>query len=274
MLSHRLSIEDIADKLKGQRVLMRVDFNVPFKDGVVKDDTKIISTIPTINYAFSKGAKAIILMSHLGRPNGKTDLKSSLQPVATKLSELLSKEVTFLKDCVGDETIQYCQNLKEGEIVLLENLRFHIEEEVKITEDDGEKKQAKEDNVKLFREDLTKLGDLFINDAFGTAHRPHSSMIGIDLAIRASGLLMKKEIEYFSKALEFPVKPFLVIMGGAKVKDKIQLIMNMLDKVTDMIIAGGLSYTFLNHINGMKIGKSLFDKEGNKIIDSIMNKVI
>lgn len=273
MLSKKLSIEDIAEKIAGQRVLMRVDFNLPIKNGVIKDTTKLTSTIPTILYVLSKGAKSIVLMSHFGRPNGKFEEKSSLKPVAVKLSELLNKEVLFLNDCVGEETVKACQNLKDGQIVLLENLRFHIEEEVSITDDNGQKLKAKDSDVLRFREDLTKLGDIYINDAFGTAHRPHSSIVGINHTIKASGLLMNKEISYFSKALENPQKPCLVIMGGAKVKDKIKLIMNMLEKVTEMIIAGGLSFTFLRHLKGMKIGNSIFDKDGDKLIDEIMKKV-
>lgn len=273
MLSKKLSIEDIADKLAGQRVLMRVDFNVPIKNGVVKDTTKLTSTIPTINYALERGARSIVLMSHLGRPNGKPEAKSTLKPVAEKLGELIGRPILFLNDCVGEETVKTCQNLQDGQIVLLENLRFHLEEEVSVTEDNGQKLKANEESVNNFRADLTKLGDIFINDAFGTAHRAHSSMVGINHNIRASGLLMKKEITYFAKALETPQTPFLVIMGGAKVKDKIKLIMNMLEKVTDMIIAGGLSFTFLNYLKGMKIGKSIFDKEGVKLVDDIMKKV-
>ena len=270
MLSKKLSIEEISEKIAGQRILIRVDFNVPIKNGVIKDTTKLSSSIPTILYTLSKGAKSVVLISHLGRPNGKVEEKSSLKPVAVKLSELLNKEILFLNDCVGEETIKICQNLKDGQIVLLENLRFHIEEEVSITDDNGQKMKAKDVDVQRFREDLTKLGDIYINDAFGTAHRPHSSIVGINLSIRASGLLMNKEISYFSKALETPQKPFLVIMGGAKVKDKIKLILNMLENVNDMIIAGGLSFTFLRHLKGMKTGNSIYDKEGEKLIDEIM----
>ena len=273
MLSKKLSIEEISEKIAGQRILIRVDFNVPIKNGVIKDTTKLSSSIPTILYTLSKGAKSVVLISHLGRPNGKVEEKSSLKPVAVKLSELLNKEILFLNDCVGEETIKICQNLKDGQIVLLENLRFHIEEEVSITDDNGQKMKAKDVDVQRFREDLTKLGDIYINDAFGTAHRPHSSIVGINLSIRASGLLMNKEISYFSKALETPQKPFLVIMGGAKVKDKIKLILNMLENVNDMIIAGGLSFTFLRHLKGMKTGNSIYDKEGEKLIDEIMKKV-
>ena len=273
MLSKKLSIEDVADKIAGQRVLMRVDFNVPIKNAVVKDTTKLTSTIPTINYALAKGARSIVLMSHLGRPNGKPESKSTLKPVAEKLGELMGRQILFLNDCVGEETVKTCQNLQDGQVVLLENLRFHLEEEVSVTEDSGEKVKASEENVNKFRADLTKLGDIYINDAFGTAHRAHSSMVGVNHSIRASGLLMKKEIDYFARALETPQKPFLVIMGGAKVKDKIKLIMNMLEKVTDMIIGGGLSFTFLNYLKQMKIGKSIFDKEGVKLVDDIMKKV-
>jgi phosphoglycerate kinase len=169
-------------------------------------------------------------MSHLDRPNGKKDQKSSLKPVAAKLEELLGRKVYFLDNCVGDEVVKFCNEIDEkGKIILLENLRFHLEEELSVTDENGVKHKAKEEDVKKFREDLTNLGDIFINDAFGTAHRAHSSMVGVNLPIRAAGLLMKKEIQSFAKCLENPERPFVVILGGAKVKDKIQLIMNMLE---------------------------------------------
>lgn len=230
MLSKKISIEDIADQIAGKRVLMRVDFNVPVKEGKVKDVTRIKSTIPTINFALEHGALAVILMSHLGRPNGQKEEKSSLRPVAAKLEELLGKKVHFLEECVGEEVVKACNEITEkGTIILLENLRFHLEEELSVTGDDGVKHKAKEEDIKNFRSQLSKLGDIFINDAFGTAHRAHSSMVGVDLPIKAAGLLMEKEIKSFAKCLESPERPFLVIMGGAKVKDKIQLIMHMLE---------------------------------------------
>lgn len=170
-------------------------------------------------------------MSHLGRPDGKVIEKYSLKPVAAELEQLLKKSVIFLPDCVGPDVKKSIDDAPAGSVVLLENLRFHIEEEGSVKNKDGSKTKANPDAVAKFREDLTKLGDVYINDAFGTAHRAHSSMVGIGLTQRAAGFLVKKELEYFAKALENPERPFLAILGGAKVSDKIQLIDNMLDKV-------------------------------------------
>lgn len=230
MISNKLAIDDLKSELKDKRVLMRVDFNVPIKEGKIKDTTRINSTIPSIKYALENGARAVILMSHLGRPNGKRDEKASLQICVPVLENLLGRKVHFLQDCIGEEVEKFCSNLSDGQVVLLENLRFHLEEEGSVTDDSGVKHKAKTEELNKFRESLSKLGDVFVNDAFGTAHRAHSSMVGINLPIKAAGYLMKKEIQSFGKALENPEKPFVVIMGGAKVKDKIQLIMNLLDK--------------------------------------------
>lgn len=169
-------------------------------------------------------------MSHLGRPDGKVVSKYTLKPVAEELERLLAKPVTFLPDCVGRETEEAVKSASRGTVILLENLRFHIEEEGSVKDKDGKKTKADPEAVTRFRESLTALGDVYINDAFGTAHRAHSSMVGIKLEQRAAGFLMKKELEYFAKALENPERPFLAILGGAKVSDKIQLIENMLDK--------------------------------------------
>jgi phosphoglycerate kinase len=179
--------------------------------------------------------------------------------------------VKFLKDCVGSEVEEECSKLKEGEVALLENLRFHIEEEGSGVDEHGNKVKADSGKVKEFRASLTKLGDVYVNDAFGTAHRAHSSVVGIDLQ-RSAGFLMKKELEYFSKALERPDRPLLAIMGGAKVSDKIKLITNMLDKVDEMIIGGGMAFTFKKTLDGVKIGNSLFDAEGSKIVKDIVEK--
>lgn len=173
-------------------------------------------------------------MSHLGRPDGKVIEEYSLSPVATKLEELLDKKVVFVNDCVGPEVSNVVNNAPEGSVILLENLRFHIEEEGSIKNKDGTKTKADPEKVKEFRKGLTSLGDVYVNDAFGTAHRAHSSMVGVELSQRASGYLVKKELEYFAKALEHPERPFLAILGGAKVSDKIQLIENMLDKVINV----------------------------------------
>lgn len=230
MISNKLAIDDLTSELKDKRVLMRVDFNVPIKEGKIKDITRISSTIPSIKYALENGAKAVILMSHLGRPNGQRDESASLKICVPVLESLLNRKVDFLPDCVGEEVEKFCENLSEGQVVLLENLRFHLEEEGSVTDDAGVKHKAKPQDLIKFRESLSRLGDVFVNDAFGTAHRAHSSMVGINLTVKAAGFLMKKEIQSFGKALESPEKPFVVIMGGAKVKDKIQLIMSLLDR--------------------------------------------
>jgi len=192
--------------------------------------------------------------------------------VAKELKKQLGKDVTFLNDCVGPEVEAACADPAPGSIILLENLRFHIEEEGKGVDGTGKKVKAGADAVETFRASLTKLGDVYVNDAFGTAHRAHSSMVGVNLPVRASGFLMKKELTYFGQALGTPKKPFLAILGGAKVHDKIQLIKNLLDKVDEMIIGGGMAYTFLKTLNGMKIGSSLFDEEGSAIVGELMEK--
>lgn len=239
----------------------------------ITNPQRIQAALPTIKYAIDNGAKAIILMSHLGRPDGQKVSKYSLKPVASKLSELLGgKKVDFLNDCVGSEVVESVQKASNGQIILLENLRFHVEEEGKGKDASGEKVKAEKANVDQFRSELTKLADVYVNDAFGTAHRAHSSMVGVDLPQRASGFLMKKELEYFAKVLEAPERPFLAILGGAKVTDKIQLIENMLDKVDKLIIAGGMAFTFKKTIDNVKIGNSLFDEEGSKKAASLLEK--
>lgn len=194
--------------------------------------------------AYFLGAASVILMSHLGRPDGKVVEKYSLQPVSEELSSQINKKVIFLDDCVGDAVLKAVNEAPKGSIILLENLRFHIEEEGSVKNKDGTKTKADPADVDKFREGLTALGDLYINDAFGTAHRAHSSVVGIKLPQRAAGYLMKKELEYFAKALENPERPFLAILGGAKISDKIQLIENLLDKVNSLIICGGMAFTF------------------------------
>ncbi|CAK9294609.1 unnamed protein product [Gordionus sp. m RMFG-2023] len=244
--------------LKGKRVLMRVDFNVPQDDsGKITNDQRIVAAIPSIKYAIDKGAKSIVLMSHLGRPDGVPNPKFSLEPIAKQLETLLGVKVTFLHECVGPEVEKACADPKPGSVILLENLRFHVEEEGKGLDVNGNKVKASKEATEKFSASLSKLGDVFINDAFGTAHRAHSSMVGIKLPVRAAGFLMKKELQYFSKALETPEKPFLAILGGAKVKDKIQLIENLLDKVTEMIIGGGMAYTFLRVLDNMQVKYNL-----------------
>ncbi|KAL7422444.1 phosphoglycerate kinase [Cryptotrichosporon argae] len=269
-LSSKLSITDV--DLKDKRVLIRVDFNVPQdKELNITNPARIVAALPTIKYAIDNGAKAVVLMSHLGRPDGQPNAKYSLKPVATKLSELLSRDVTFLDDCVGDDVTAAVNKGANGQVFLLENLRFHVEEEGKGKKGD-DKIKAEPEAVKQFRAGLTALGDVYINDAFGTAHRAHSSMVGVQLPVRAAGFLMKKELEYFAKVLESPDRPFLAILGGAKVKDKIQLIENMLDKVDKLIVCGGMSFTFKKTLDNVEIGKSLFDEEGAKVVGELVAK--
>jgi len=256
----------------GKRVLVRVDFNVPLDDkGNVTDTQRITGAIPTIKYILDNGGSAI-LMSHLGRPDGRRDPKASLAPVAKKLEQLLERKITFLNDCVGPEVEAKCKEAKPGDIILLENLRFHIEEEGRGVDADGKTRKASDESVKKFRQTLTSLGDLYVNDAFGTAHRAHSSMVGITLPKKAAGFLMKKEIDFLSKVIEKPNRPFLAILGGAKISDKIQVIMNLLDKVNEMVIGGGMAYTFLKVLHNTKIGNSLFDEQGSKIVQKIADK--
>lgn len=211
-------------------------------------------------------------MSHLGRPDGNKNLKYTLAPVATELKTLLGRDVTFLNDCVGEEVENACKDPAPGSIILLENLRFYLEEEGKGVDASGAKVKADPAKVKAFRESLNKLGDVYINDAFGTAHRAHSSMMGEGFEQRAAGLLLNKELKYFSQALDNPPRPFLAILGGAKVADKIQLIENLLDKVNEMIIGGGMAFTFLKVLNNMEIGGSLYDEEGAKIVQNLVDK--
>ncbi|KAJ1520787.1 hypothetical protein ONE63_003881 [Megalurothrips usitatus] len=270
MALNKLSIDSL--NLAGKRVLMRVDFNVPLKEGKITNNQRIVAALETVKYALSKDAKSVVLMSHLGRPDGSRNLKYTMKPVAEELKTLLNTEITFLDDCVGADVEKACADPAKGSVILLENLRFHVEEEGKGVDASGNKIKATPEAVKAFRESLRKLGDVYVNDAFGTAHRAHSSMMGDGFDQRASGFLLKKELQYFAKALDNPQKPFLAILGGAKVADKIQLIENLLDKVSEMIIGGGMAYTFLKELKGMKIGTSLYDAEGAKIVKKLVEK--
>lgn len=267
----KLFIEDL--NLAGKRALIRVDFNVPQDKvtGAITNTKRIEAALPTIQYALKSGA-AVILMSHLGRPDGKANLKFTLKPVAEALEKLLGRPVKFLSDCVGTDVEAACAAIKPGEVILLENLRFHIEEEGKCTDEEGNKIKADPEKVNAFRASLTKLGDVYINDAFGTAHRGHSSMIGLQLPERACGYLMKKELDAFAAVLDNPKRPLLAILGGAKVADKIQLINNLLDKANGIIIGGGMAFTFKKVLNNMPIGNSLFDAEGAKIVEELKKK--
>ncbi len=271
----KLFIEDL--NLQGKRVLIRVDFNVPQdkETGAITNTKRIEAALPTIKYALGQGA-AVILMSHLGRPDGKRLEKYSLKPVAAALEKLLGRPVKFLPDCVGPEVEAACAQARAGDVILLENLRFHIEEEgkVKVKNPDGTETKLKADpeKVKAFRASLTRLADVYVNDAFGTAHRDHSSMTGVQLSQRAVGYLMKKELDAFGAVLEHPRRPVLAILGGAKINDKIKLIENLLDKADEIIIGGGMAFTFKKVADGMAIGGSLFDAEGAAAVPQLLAK--
>jgi phosphoglycerate kinase len=255
---------------------LQVDFNVPLDketNSKITNNQRIAGAVPTIKYAIDNGAKAVVLMSHLGRPDGKPNTKYSLKPVVAELEKLLGgKKVTFTNDCVGEAAEKTVNETTDGGVVLLENLRFHAEEEGSSKDADGNKVKADKAAVEKFRKGLTALGDVFINDAFGTAHRGHSSMVGVDLPQKASGFLMKKELDYFAQALESPKRPFLAILGGAKVSDKIQLIDNLLDKVNMLIVCGGMAFTFKKTLEGVRIGDSLFDKDGAEKVAGLVEK--
>ena len=233
--------------LKGKRVFIRVDFNVPQDEkNKITDDTRILLSLPTIRFVSEAGGK-VILASHLGRPKGKKDPKFSLAPVAGRLSQLLGKEVALAADCIGEEVQKQIGEMKEGEVLLLENLRFHPEEEK---------------NEEAFSKALASLCDVYVNDAFGAAHRAHASTEGMTRYVKvvAAGFLMMKEIESLEKALVNPQKPYVAILGGAKVSDKIGVIQNLLDKVTTLLVGGGMAYTFLK-AEGFEVGKSLVEED-------------
>src|SRR6478736_894892 len=265
------SITDVP--LKGRRVIMRVDFNVPQdkETGAITNSARISAALPTIKYILDQGG-SLVLMSHLGRPDGKRVGKYTLKPIAEKLQELLGEPVKFLPDCVGPEVEAACASLEPGEVALLENLRFHIEEEGKVKNKDGSKTKADPEKVQGFRASLTKLGDIYVNDAFGTAHRAHSSVVGVDLPEKVAGFLMQKELDAFGSVLENPKRPVLAILGGAKIADKIPLINNLLDKSDEIIIGGGMAFTFKKVLEGMEIGNSLFDPKGAEIAQELFDK--
>lgn len=241
----KLTIKDL--DLRGKRVFIRVDFNVPLKDGVVTDDTRIRETLPTLRLAVEKGGR-LVLASHLGRPKGGPDPKYSLKPAAKKLEELLGKPVAFATDCIGPDAEAKSKVLKDGDVLLLENVRFHPEEE---KNDEGFSKQ------------LAALCDgVFICDAFGSAHRAHASVVGITKFVKqsAAGLLMEKELAYIGKAISDPTRPFVAILGGAKVSDKIEVVENLMKIADAMLIGGGMAYTFFK-AQGLSIGKSLVEED-------------
>ena len=258
----KLSIQDL--NLDGQRVFMRVDFNVPLNEaGRVSDDTRIRETLPTIEYALRKGAR-LVLASHLGRPKGKPNPKMSLRPVAERLRILLDQHfgrscnVGFAPDCVGLAAEEMANNLEKGQTLLLENLRFYAQEEA---------------NDENFSRQLAALADLYVNDAFGTAHRAHASTVGITKFMdkAAAGLLMQKELEYLGKATSNPEKPFIAIIGGAKVSDKIDVLRNLLSKVDALLIGGAMAYTFMK-AQGLPIGKSLVEDDKLELAKALLEQ--
>jgi len=259
--------------LAGKRVLMRVDFNVPQDKatGAITNNQRVAAALPTIRHALDHGA-SVVLMSHLGRPDGQKIAKFSLRPVAAELQKLLGRPVGFVDDCVGPATESACAGLAPGSVVLLENLRFHIEEEGKVKLEDGTSRKADPEAVTAFRASLSRLGDVYVNDAFGTAHRAHSSIVGVNLPVKAAGFLMEAELNAFAGVLHNPQRPLLAILGGAKIADKIPLIRSLLDKADEIIIGGGMAYTFKKVLNGMEIGTSLFDSEGAKIVGELVEK--
>lgn len=219
----------------------------------------------------NSGATKIVLISHLGRPDGKRNENLSLRPVIIELEKLLGEAVKFIPECVGESVVSECNNASE-KVILLENLRFHVEEEGQCKNKDGTVINASFEQIELFRSELSKLGHIYVNDAFGTVHRAHSSISGISIEPRVAGFLVKKELNFFSKVLEGPEKIHTLILGGAKVSDKILLIEHMLSRVENVIIGGGMAFTFLHVLCQMKIGKSLFDEKGAGIIVQIMKK--
>lgn len=250
------TVRDI--EVKGKRVLVRCDFNVPMQDGKITDDIRITSALPTIKYLIDHGAR-VILMSHMGRPKGEAKMEFTLKPVADRLSELLGQEILFISapEVVNPQIADAARNLKDGQVMLLENVRFRKEE----TKNEPE-----------FAKELAQLGEVFVNDAFGTAHRAHCSTAGVaDYLPAVSGFLIEKEVKFLGEALENPQRPFVAIMGGAKVGDKIPVIENLLKKVDTLVIGGGMSYTFFKAM-GLEIGTSILDEESVGLAGELMKK--
>jgi len=252
---NKMTIRDV--DLKSKRVLIRVDFNVPLEGSTITDDTRIRAAVPTLRYILEQKPKSIILMSHLGRPKGGPDPKFSLAPVAPALSKLIGKEVQFAEDCVGEKAESAASKLPEGGVLLLENTRFH---------------KGEEKNDLDLAKQMASLGDVFVMDAFGSAHRAHSSTVGVTEYLPAvAGFLMEKEIDYLATALENPKRPFVAILGGAKVSDKIEVIESLLDKVDKLLIGGGMANTFFK-AQGILVGKSLAEDEALDTAKKLLEK--
>jgi phosphoglycerate kinase len=252
------TIQEMAGRLSGKKVLMRVDFNVPMdkQTGEITNDLRIRRALPTIRYALEHGA-AVILMSHLGRPKGKPDPKYTLKPVAARLGELMGKECKFAPDCIGPQAEAAAKALKPGQVLMLENTRYHAEEEA---------------NDPAFAKKLASLGDLYVSDAFGTVHRAHASTAGVAAYLpSAAGLLVEKEVEYLGKAITDPPHPYVAVMGGAKVSDKISVIRNLLPKVDVMLIGGAMAYTFLKQ-QGVSVGKSLVEEDRLEVAAELLKE--
>jgi len=249
------SVKDI--ELQGKKVIVRVDFNVPLKEGVITDDTRIVGAMPTIQYILDQKPKVLILMSHLGRPKGEVKKEFTLEPVAKHLQKVIPGGIAFFNDCIGEDVKSAIDAASDGSVVLLENLRFHKEE-------------TKNDPV--FSKSLADLADVYVNDAFGSAHRAHASTEGITQYLPAvAGFLLAKEIEFFDKVMSSPDRPFVAILGGAKVSDKILVIENLLEKVDVLLIGGGMAYTFLK-AQGHAIGKSKLEEEGIDVAKKLLIK--
>jgi len=252
----KLTVRDLP--VTGKRVLTRVDFNVPLdKEGKVADATRIEASLPTIRYMMEKGGR-VILMSHLGRPKGKRVESMSLRPVADKLKTFLRKDVVFAQDCVGEPARRAAMSLRDGDVALLENLRFHPQEEA----NDGE-----------FSRELASLGELYVDDAFGSAHRAHASTVGVTkhLALSAAGFLMQKEVDYLGRVLDEPKRPFVAIFGGAKVSDKIPVLKNIMRRVDKVLVGGGMMFTFLA-ARGLKVGNSILEAESVPLAREIIEQ--
>ncbi|NLB56421.1 MAG: phosphoglycerate kinase [Lentisphaerae bacterium] len=271
------TIRDVC--LKGKKVLMRVDFNVPLQDGIITDDTRITAALPGIKYVLAQGA-SLILMSHLGRPKGKPDSKYSLKPVVGVLSDLLGITVKFADDCVGEDAQNLAADLQPGEVLLLENLRFYPEEEGKVDvsglTSDAEKQAAKsemKERQKTFAATLAGLGDIYVSEAFGTVHRAHASTAVVTgfFEERVAGFLLEREIDYLSRAITNPEHPFVAIIGGAKISSKIDVITNLIDLVDVLLIGGGMAYTFYRAKN-LPVGNSLVEQDKIEVAAEIMER--